>query len=309
MRSRRFRPILPVAALLLAGALLGLAACSTTAPQTEAAAAVDSEPDLRHRSTSRQLLSFTAAQLRFRFTLELPAAGRIAIKEYRYRLSAGEELLASGGGPAEELELAGSGSRSFELPVRVPLSPPREERSAAASSSATERTTARRAYRLSLTLTGSGPAGEPRELTASAEGELPAPQLPQIRLPQVIIPQFESTTIRVHYELTLRNPNPFPITVADLDYRFTSGAQHWDTRRLEGPIRIAPQSVAQRAVDLRINYLKAGREKVDILVGAKAMEYRLRGSAAVSTGEHSGASGKAFAFSFDTQERAAIIRP
>jgi LEA14-like dessication related protein len=295
---------------MLTAALLVLAltiACTTQPPPAapEDEFAPEGEPGLRHSGTDIVLISFHAAELSFRFRLHNPTSATLQLTQTEYELSSNSSLLDAGTHAPEAATVPPGQSLSFDIPVRIPLPAPRP-----GSSSVPQDIP----YRMSLSVTAATSVGDaPLQMNAAAEGAIDLPRLPELKITRVVIPQFETTTIRLQYEITAVNPNPFAVSLSPVDYVFSVEDTTWDSATLPRALHLPPGEERSMAVPMKVNYLQAGRHTVDILVGAKNLDYRLQGTADVHPARQKAGdrntSEAGFSFSFDTAGTAAIIRP
>lgn len=281
-----------------------LTSCATQPEEPLPPAPPATPPSISHSGTTISHRSFETAELLFSFHINNPSDTELELDRYSYELSSEGETVASGEKEPAAFRISGSTRASLDIPVRMPLSEPLPAQTADNSD---RHTPYRLTVQADLTAKEAGIAGQ-HSLTASAEGRLSPASLPAIRIPEVVIPQFESLIINVEYEIEISNPNTFSVTLAPMDYVFSVEETVWAEDSLSRSLMIPAEEAESFTAALKINYLEAGRHTVNILVADKILDYRLRGSAAVSPAAEDEQS-EPYRFSFDTAGTAAIIRP
>ncbi len=298
--------LLPIFAALL---VLTLVACATEPqPEEPMESALAPPAVLQHLETEHRMHSFTSAGLRLRFSVSQPGKQALSLQGYRFRLESGGEQLASGTRSLDSRTVPAGGSTHFDISVQVPL----QKKAAPASSTASAGSLP---YQVFVEIEAASEAETVHRLTSTISGSVPAPQLPRLSIPRVRIPQFETKIIRIEYELQFDNPNSFPVQLLPGGYTFTVDETPWDRDRLPAELTIPANEAKHVFMPMTINYLKAGRDTVNILMGAKTLDYRLTGEAQVlpveseQRSEQRSDHGEAYRFSFDSTGTAAIIRP
>lgn len=269
-------------------------------------------PTLQHNSTEQRVLSFETSELRFHFTIKNPARNDMQLKSYRYRLNSDGKTLATGEEGTVEISIPAGDSVTLEVPITLssgkPVSPEaqfkekheekHEEKSEAG---------AQFPYSFHLDALVEHSPGETVQLTSRTEGTIPQPRLPQIHVSEVVIEQFEALIIRIEYVVEIRNYNSFPVELTTAEYTFSVGGTPWAKGEFPRQLRVSPQKSEILSFPMEINYLKAGRKTVDILIGDKTIDYRITGEGTVQPAEQPVE--EEYRFSFNTPGSAAIIRP
>ncbi len=293
-------------------------------------------PRIQHVRTNHTLTSFESAELYFYFSIENPGKRPLQLHSYRYSLEHNNTTLTASDNKLEGITVAGQSSYEIEVPVTVALGSPEP-------ASTNNETASVLPYKMQLEImtaknvqSSESPEGSGIQnseggmhqmhysLTSHTEGTLILPQLPRLSIPEVIIRQFEHRIIRIEYMVEIENANPFPIELSPAVFTFTVGSTQWDKNNLPAVPEIAAHKKKTTAIEIRMNYLEAGRETVDILIGDKTLDYRLAGDTSArlfrpvrhiesetqsENSAHINSENEFYSFSFATEGTSKIIRP
>lgn len=251
-----------------------------------------SPPSLELRSAETEVLSFETALLRVELTVYNPDNAPLRLEQYRYTLQTRPQDGRISGQKNPELNIPAGEKETIELTLQLPLGPP-------LPADHPENEGSVLTYTLSVEAQVTTGSQKSRILNASSEGRLNLPRLPRIRVPEVIIRQFEAKIIRLEYMVEVHNPNPFPLHYTPQPHEFSFAGNVWAREALPGQFRLAAGESKRIGMPLQINYLKAGRRTVDILIGDKTMQYTLSGQAETPS----------YRFSFQNSGAATLIRP
>ena len=296
--------------LLMLGLLVGLlVGCTSqeipeTAPVPKAA-----PPSLELRSSEIEVFSFETAELRARFLLHNPGGGPLRLEHYHYTLNSGPQGAPQSARREPGLSIAPGSDKIIELTLQLPLGTPLPADA--------EDPQPELQFTLTLETQVSEDNGKDRLLRASAAGSIAPPVLPHVSVPEVIIRQFETRIIRLEYVVEVQNPNTFAVRYSPQPHEFSFAGKSWVREALPAELRLEAGGSKSIAMPLQINYMKAGRRTVDILIGDKSMEYGLNGQAEARpaearpiAAEHAAAAEpQAYRFTFERSGTAKIIRP
>ncbi|MFW6361955.1 MAG: LEA type 2 family protein [Spirochaetota bacterium] len=296
--------------LIIIGLFWLLAGCASQPPvETEPEPVPESAPpSLEHVSTVTAVTSFETVQLQAVFAVRNPGDGPLKVEHYRYTL---ETVTQSSGQAARHsaqqepgLSIPAGGEETIELTLQLPLAAPLPAEG--------EETQPEVPFTLHLEANVTGGGEVNRLLEASTDGSIERPRLPRVSVPEVIIRQFETRIIRLEYIVEVQNPNSFAIRYSPQPHEFAFAGKPWAEEELPRGFRLEAGQSTRVGLPLQINYMKAGRRTVDILIGDKTMEYSISGQAEARPAETAASQAtatSAYPFSFEHRGTATIIRP
>lgn len=264
-------------------------------------------PTLRHSSTEQQVISFETSELRFHFTVKNPDSEGVQIKSYRYRMNSDGKALATGEEGSTEIFIPAGGSVTLEVPITISSGEPVSPEGQPEKEFREETEEPESSYSFHLDALVEHNSGRSVQLSSHTEGTISQPRLPQIQISEVIIEQFEAMIIRIEYVVEVSNYNSFPVELTTAEYTFSVGGKPWAQGEFPRQLLVSPQKSETISFPMEINYLKAGRKTVDILIGDETIDYRIAGEGMIQPAEQPVA--ETYQFSFDTPGTAAIIRP
>jgi LEA14-like dessication related protein len=125
--------------------------------------------------------------------------------------------------------------------------------------------------------------GEFEEL-AAATGTVPIIREPEISIRSLRILRDVLVTTRLALGIEIRNPNAFPIDLASLSYDFYGESKKWAKGAEGQAIRVAARDRREYELEFEMNFADVDRRLFDLVAKLGTVDYRLSGSAAVSTG-------------------------
>jgi LEA14-like dessication related protein len=134
-------------------------------------------------------------------------------------------------------------------------------------------------YHSELTVTLAGPQGD---LTADAA--FPRIRAPEFSIASIAIVKAELVNTRFRVDLTIDNPNIFPVTLSSFDYELYGRGRFWARGREQDVLRVPAQGKAEARLHLEMNFIDMRRELLDEVIALGRVPYRFTGEALVDTG-------------------------
>jgi LEA14-like dessication related protein len=151
---------------------------------------------------------------------------------------------------------------------------------------------------LSLILDLPEEAGDFDEYHAVLELDLAAPETGPLRaeaaFPRIRAPEFTITSIavikaelvntRFRVDLTINNPNIFPVTLSSLSYELYGKGRFWARGRERDLLAVPARGQAAARLFLEMNFTNMRRDLLDEVIALGTVPYRFTGEALVDTG-------------------------
>lgn len=259
------------------------------------------EPDLHIEKIELTDMTFDSIGLEAFLRVSNPAPFGITPTSLDYSLEVGGENIFSG--RTENIQsVAEKSDLTLRLPVKIKTEKIKKITETAGTDGEFE-------YTLNTVAEIPMPVtGIPLRLKRSETGSFPLPLLPEIRATKVDIKDFGAKIISFELGLQVSNPNVFSLTCGNISYDFLVNEKSWISGNPPKSYDLEPGGTQYLPIQVRFDYLHAGREIVDVLVGDKTLDYLLLGNAVASFQWENIEAGP-FHFDYDTAGTAVIIRP
>jgi len=122
------------------------------------------------------------------------------------------------------------------------------------------------------------------EARLEVRGEFPRITTPTMAIASIRILKDELINTKLGVELVVRNPNAFPLTFAELDYRLYGEGRYWASGCLAEPFVVPAGEEARASLYLTMNFTDMSRSLLDQVIKLAAVSYRLVGAGRVDTG-------------------------
>lgn len=132
-------------------------------------------------------------------------------------------------------------------------------------------------------LTFSSASGQD-EARLELRGEFPRIMPPTMSISSIRILKDELINTKLGVELTVRNPNAFALTFAELDYRLYGEGRYWASGCLARPFVVPAGEATRASLYLTMNFTDMSRSLLDQVIRLATVSYRLVGSGRVDTG-------------------------
>lgn len=270
-------------------------------PQAGPEAEPAPEPDLRIEKIELTDMTFDSIGLEIFLTVSNPAPFGITPSALDYSLEVGGEPVFSG--TIETIQsISEKSDLTLSLPVKIETDKIKKISGTAGADGEFE-------YTLNTVAEILVPVtGIPIRISRSRSGSFPLPLLPEIRATKVDIKDFGARVISFELGLQVLNPNIFSVTCGKISYNFLVDEKNWVSGDSPKSYDLEPGRTQYLPVQVRFDYLQAGRKIVDVLVGDKTLDYLLLGNASASFKWKNIEAGP-FNFNYNTAGTAVIIRP
>jgi LEA14-like dessication related protein len=254
--------------LFLLSAGLGLwNSCATPPVPAEPEPLPPERPRYSLKFEEARALSPRRVSLRYILEAENPRAQALGtdLRNWKLRLN-GEEW-----GPAGEREAvleSGTIPETGALFLNLVLDLPEEERDFDE-------------YRCELELSLAAPGGE---IPLRAEAGFPRIRPPEFTIASIAIIKAELVNTRFRVDLTVSNPNIFPVTLSSLRYELYGRGRFWARGREKDVLAVPARGQAEARLFLEMNFTNMRRELLDEVIALGTVPYRFTGEALVDTG-------------------------
>jgi LEA14-like dessication related protein len=136
-------------------------------------------------------------------------------------------------------------------------------------------------YRCELELTLAAPEGEILLKTAAA---FPRIRAPEFTITSIAIIKAELVNTRFRVDLSIDNPNVFPVTLSAFSYELYGRGRFWARGRERDLLAVPARGQAQARLFLEMNFTNMKRELLDEVIALGTVPYRFTGEAQVDTG-------------------------
>lgn len=136
-------------------------------------------------------------------------------------------------------------------------------------------------YRSELELSLAAPEGE---ISLKAEAGFPRIQAPEFTITSIAIIKAELVNTRFRVDLTIDNPNVFPVTLSSFSYELYGRGRFWAKGRERDVLAVPARGQAEARLFLEMNFTNMRRELLDEVIALGTVPYRFTGEALVDTG-------------------------
>jgi hypothetical protein len=138
--------------------------------------------------------------------------------------------------------------------------------------------------RLESTLSFRDTRGRPGTASASFDTRFPRIMPPVLEIRSIRILKDELINTKLGVDLSVHNPNVFPLSFASLEYRLYSEGQYWAGDTLAKKFEVPAGQSAEAGLYMTMNFTDMDRRLLDRVIRLAAVSYRLGGMALIDTG-------------------------
>jgi LEA14-like dessication related protein len=136
-------------------------------------------------------------------------------------------------------------------------------------------------YHAELELRLAGPEGE---IPLKAEAAFPRIRAPEFTIASIAVIKAELVNTRFRVDLTIDNPNVFPVTLSSLSYELYGRGRFWARGRERDVLAVPARGRAAARLFLEMNFTNMRRDLLDEVIALGTVAYRFTGEALVDTG-------------------------
>jgi LEA14-like dessication related protein len=136
-------------------------------------------------------------------------------------------------------------------------------------------------YHAELELSLAAPEGE---IPLKAEAAFPRIRPPEFTIASIAIIKAELVNTRFRVDLTIDNPNLFPVTLSSLSYELYGRGRFWARGRERDVLAVPARGQAAARLFLEMNFIDMRRDLLDEVIALGTVAYRFTGEALVDTG-------------------------
>jgi hypothetical protein len=136
-------------------------------------------------------------------------------------------------------------------------------------------------YHTELELNLAAPEGE---IPLKAEAAFPRIRPPEFTIAAIAIIKAELVNTRFRVDLTIDNPNLFPVTLSSLSYELYGRGRFWARGRERDILAVPARGQAAARLFLEMNFINMRRDLLDEVIALGTVAYRFTGEALVDTG-------------------------
>ena len=264
MRCPFFKLFLLPAALCLWNSCASPPAPPPAPPEPEAPPPLEAP---RYSLDFEEARALSPRQVSLRYTLgaKNPRARELGINLRDWKLTLnGEEWDSSG----EIVPEPGGGSLSLNLVLDLPEG----EREGEGDFDE---------YRCELELNLAVPEGG---IPLMVDARFPRIRAPEFTIAAIAIIKAELVNTRFRVDLTINNPNIFPVTLSSLSYELYGRGRFWARGRERDLLAVPARGQAEARLFLEMNFTNMRRELLDEVIALGTVPYRFTGEALVDTG-------------------------
>ncbi len=120
--------------------------------------------------------------------------------------------------------------------------------------------------------------------SASITGSYPVIREPVVAIASLRILRYELINSALNIVLEVRNPNAFPVSFSEAEYRFYGDGRSWASGATRKAQVVQARSCGTVILPITLNFTDLGRSYFDRVAQLKDIAYRLQGSAWITTG-------------------------
>lgn len=232
------------------------------------------EPQVEFSDVSIQSITFDGVTLLFDFDVTNPNRFNVSAENYNYEFFINGESFITGM-QEEPLRIDSESTNRIEVPVTLNFSEVFQSfRSVLQQDSM--------AYRLATEVEFDLPVAGTRKVPVSTEGEFPIPKMPRVAFGDFNVKQISLSGADVEVSFRVSNPNPFGISVSDVEYLLNVNGREWLDTALDQTIRVDGNENREVIIPIRLNASQLGSALMDLMGGNTTFNYDLSGSAMIS---------------------------
>jgi LEA14-like dessication related protein len=122
------------------------------------------------------------------------------------------------------------------------------------------------------------------EIPLRVEAAFPRIRAPEFTIASIAIIKAELVNTRFRVDLTVDNPNIFPVTLLSLSYELYGRGRFWARGREQDVLVVPARGQAEARLFLEMNFSNMRRELLDEVIALGTVPYRFAGEALVDTG-------------------------
>lgn len=135
-----------------------------------------------------------------------------------------------------------------------------------------------------VTVSAEAPDGRIIRATATVTGQIQRILRPQLIIRSIRILKDELINTRLGVDLSIINPNVFPLRFSGLEYRLYGESRYWASGKIAEPFDVPERGEAEARLYLTMNFTDMDRSVLDRVIKLAEVAYRLQGSAIIDTG-------------------------
>jgi LEA14-like dessication related protein len=215
-----------------------------------------------------QVLNLRRVSLHYSLAAENPRARALGMDLRGWRVLLNGKEWAFPGGEKGTLETTAPKAGTAALPLSLDLDLPEE------GGDFDE-------YHAVLELSLAAPEGE---IPLKAEALFPRIRAPEFTIASIAIIKAELVNTRFRVDLTIDNPNIFPVSLSSLSYELYGKGRFWARGRERNVLAVPARGQAAARLFLEMNFTNMRRDLLDEVIALGMVPYRFTGEALVDTG-------------------------
>jgi LEA14-like dessication related protein len=222
-------------------------------------------PNVSVQSVELTALSLAGADLVATIAVENPNPIGIALEGFAYQVLTGDNTVVSGR-QTSGVDIAAQDTRTFEVPVTLVFA---DLIAAVRSLEGANETpyTLVGAVDVEIPLLGT------RTIEITHDGVIPIPRLPDARPVAITLDSIGLAGADLSVTLEFFNPNVFPVTFTETDYRLVVEGTEWADGGIAGPTTLTAEGSSTVVIPVTLRFIEVGRGVYRILTGDDTVDF------------------------------------